>query len=100
MCKVHNMIDKGGIVSRSLVESLDRLHRVITAAPGAETLQGRATDITATVVDAIIADVAAFSDTANPNIKPLLEQHSAELVAEYLAILDGHSPQLPAFVER
>ena len=100
MCKVHNMFDKGEIVSRSLVESLDRLHRVIAAAPGAETLQGRATDITATVVDAIIADVAAFSDTANPNIQPLLEQHIVELVAEYLALLDCHSPQLPAFVER
>jgi len=92
--------DKREIASQALAESLDRLRKVTAVAPGAKTLEGRAADITAAVVDAIIADVAAFSDTANPKINPLLEQHSAELVAEYLALLDGHSPQLPAFVER
>jgi hypothetical protein len=94
------MTDTGEITGRALVESLDRLRQVTAIAPGARTLQGRAPEINVAVVGAIIADVAAFSDTANPKIMPLLEQHVAELVTEYLALLDGHSPQLPAFVER
>jgi hypothetical protein len=94
------MAVKGEIAGQALAESLDRLHGIAAVAPGAKNLQGRALDIAAAVVSTVVADVAAFSDTANPKIKPMLELHVAELVTEYLRMLDGHAPQPPAFVER
>ncbi len=100
MCKVHNMAEMKDMASQALAASLDRLHDVTAVAPGAKILQARAAEIADAVVDAIVVDVAAFSDTANPKIKPLLEQHVAELVAEYLRLIDGLAPQTSAFVER
>lgn len=83
----------------ALAEALGQLRRVAPVETGAESLRRRADEIIAEVVDAAVAGVDAFSDTANPQILPLLRQHTADLVAEYLRLLDGHAPQSAAFVE-
>ena len=100
MFKVHNMADTSATIGLALTDSLQRLREVTAVSAGAKTLRGRASEITSAVIEAIVTDVAAFSDSANPKIRPLLDQHASELVSEYLALLDGDSPQLQAFVER
>ena len=77
--------------------SLQRLRRVAELRPEVDPLLRRVPEMTAAVTAAIIADVAAFSDTANPKILPLLQRQVDELVTEYLRLLDGGVPGAPAF---
>ena len=94
------MVTHESNADRALLESLGRLQAITTVASGVSAIQDRAEEVTVGLIEAIVRDVGAFSDTANPKILPLLEQHAAELVTEYLALLGGQSPQSPTFVER
>lgn len=94
------MIDSVPTTGRALALALDRLRGVAPVETGAKSLHRRAAAVTAEAIDSVVDQVDAFSHTANPQMLPLLQQHVADLVAEYLRLLDGNSPQSWAFVER
>lgn len=94
------MNDLAETTGQALAEALERLREVATVETGAKSLQRRAADVSVEAIDSVIAQVDAFRHTANPQIQPLLRQQIADLMDEYLRLLDGQTPQNWDFVER
>lgn len=67
--------------------------------PRAAASLGRgAQDMATRVRDAVLAEVPAFSTSQNPEVRPDLEQHARELVAELKRLIDAGPPDTLEFV--
>lgn len=67
--------------------------------PRAAASLGRgAQDMAARVRDAVLAEVPAFSTSQDPEVRPDLEQHARELVAELKRLIDAGPPDTLEFV--
>ena len=83
---------------RALRQSLERLAGLGVIPGVAPALRRSASNVEAALRDAVLGEVAAFSDSRNPQILPDLKDHSRSHVAEITRLFEGEDPGDLAFV--
>ena len=83
---------------RALRQSLERLAGLGVIPGVAPALRRSASNVEAALRDAVLGEVAAFSDSRNPQILPDLKDHSRSHVAEITRLFEGGDPGDLAFV--
>ncbi len=89
MCKLHNMVDESHQIYPALDDALKALRETSAIKCAGSTAIHDENAISARLQDSVITEVAAFSESSNPEILPLLQQHLFELTAEILELLRG-----------
>ncbi len=83
---------------RALPQTLGRLAELGVIPAVSPALRRSAKDVEEALRDAVLSEVAAFSDTRNPQILPDLKEHSNAHVAEVTRLFEGEEPSDLAFV--
>ena len=83
---------------RALLQTLERLTALSVIPDVAPSLRRSAASVEAALRDAVIGEVAGFSDSRNPQILPDLKAHSKDHVAEVTRLFAGEAPDDFAFV--
>jgi sugar diacid utilization regulator len=78
--------------------ALKRLQALYPPPGATRALDGRETTLVQQLQESVIAAEAAFTDSANPKILPLLRRHLADLVAANLQLLRGEAPAAADYV--
>ena len=84
--------------NRALVETLQRLANLRVIPDVGPALRRAADSVEDALRDAVLAEVAAFSDSRNPQVLPDLKDHSRGHVAEIARLFEGEEPGDFAFV--
>ena len=83
---------------RALTRALERLVELGVVPDVAPVLEGAAGEVERTLWEAVLAEVAAFSDSRNPHVLPELKDHSKDHVREIVRLFGGGAPGDFAFV--
>ncbi len=83
----------------ALAEALGRLREFSALKPGARLLSRQQSELVPRLHQSVVTNVTAFTDSSNPQILPLLQQHLEALVAEFLRLVGGGSVEALHFVE-
>ena len=89
MCKLHNMDSESHQLHPALADALRALRETSPIKNAASTAIFDENAISERLQKSVIAEVTAFSDSSNPEILPLLQQHLAAMTAEILGLLHG-----------
>ena len=84
--------------NRSLLQTLERLLELGIIPVVAPALRRSANDVEGALREAVLGEVAAFSDSRNPQILPDLKNHSKSHVVEIARLFEGGEPGDLAFV--
>ena len=84
-------------LDRALLQTLERLAKLGVIPDVAPALRRSASNVEAALRDAVLGEVAAFSDSRNPQILPDLRDHSRSHVAEITRLFEGGEPGDLAF---
>jgi DNA-binding PucR family transcriptional regulator len=84
--------------SRALLQTLERLDALSVIPDVAPALRRSAAAVETALRDAVLGEVAGFSDSRNPQILPDLKAHSKDHVAEVTRLFGGEAPNDFAFV--
>jgi len=93
------MFEKMNQVDNVLGVARQRLQQAMPGNPVLQTAGISQTELAEQLQLAVIDQVAAFTDSSNPLILPLIQEHLAELVVENLRLLRGEPLRKLAFVE-
>ena len=77
---------------RSLLQTLERLLELGIFPVVAPALRRSANDVEGALREAVLGEVAAFSDSRNPQILPDLKNHSKSHVVEIARLFEGGEP--------
>ncbi len=83
---------------RALLQTLERLAALHVIPDVAAALRRSAATVEAALRDAVLSEVAGFSDSRNPQILPDLKGHSKDHVAEVTRLFAGEEPDDFGFV--
>ncbi len=83
---------------RALLQTLERLAALGVVPDVAPALRASSAAVETTMRDAVLGEVAGFSDSRNPQILPDLKAHSHDHVAEVTRLFAGEAPDDFAFV--
>ncbi len=83
-----------------LEETLARLRQTGASDRAARHIAENEADIVERLRRLVLANVPAFTDSANPQVVPLLTEHLREVVAMLVILVRGDSPVALEFVER
>src|SRR5271157_2240540 len=84
--------------NRALLQMLERLLELSVIPDVAPALRRSANDVELALREAVLGEVAAFSDSRNPQILPDLKNHSKSHVVEIARLFEGGEPGDLAFV--
>lgn len=84
--------------NRALLRTLERLLELGIIPDVAPALRRSANDVEGALREAVLGEVAAFSDSRNPQILPDLKNHSKSHVVEIARLFEGGEPGDLAFV--
>lgn len=85
-------------LDRALIQTLERLAALGVIPDVAPALRRSADSVEAALRDAVLGEVAAFTDSRNPQILPDLRDHAKAHVAEVMRLFEGETPGDLAFV--